>query len=169
MRRPSPSYRRALAGIEQILGPEHPDTLTSLSNLAELSAAQGRYGEAELLYKRVLEGRERVLGPDNPRTLRSVANLASVHFNLEHWASAVELWRRSTAAIAGRTLRGAQDTGQAPADKPGSEAEEASSQFRGLVKAAYRLTPQGGMPDDELSARCSWLRNGYRALKQRLC
>ena len=146
-----PLYKRVVAGIEQIFGPEHPDTLASLSNQAELSAAQGRYGEAELIYKRVLEGRERVLGPDHPQTLRSVANLASLHFNLGNWASAVELWRRSTAAIAGRTLRGAQDIGQAPTDKPSSEAEEASFQFRGLVKAAYRLTPQGGMPDDELS------------------
>jgi CHAT domain-containing protein/tetratricopeptide (TPR) repeat protein len=146
-----PLYKRVSAGIEQIFGPEHPETLASLSNLAQLSVAQGRYGEAEPIYKRVLEGREHVLGRDHPQTLRSVANLASLHFNLENWASAVELWRRSTAAIASRTLRGAQDIGQAPTDKPSSEAEEESSQFRDLAKAAYRLTPQGGMPDAELS------------------
>jgi CHAT domain-containing protein/tetratricopeptide (TPR) repeat protein len=145
-----PLYRRVSDEFERLLGPEHLDTLASLSNLAQLSVAQGRYGEAEPIYKRVLEGRERVLGPDHPQTLRSVANLASLHFNLENWASAVELWRRSTAAIAGRTLR-AQDIGQAPTDKPGSESEAASFQFRSLVKAAYRLTPQGGMPDAELS------------------
>jgi CHAT domain-containing protein/tetratricopeptide (TPR) repeat protein len=147
----APLYQRVSAGFERLLGPEHPDTLASLSNLAQLSVAQGRYGEAEPIYKHVLEGRERVLGPDHPETLRTVANLASLRFNLENWAGAVELWRRSTTAIAGRTLRGAQDIGQAPTEKPSSEAEEASSQFRSLMKAAYRLTPQGGMPDAELS------------------
>ena len=33
---------RALAGYERVLGPEHPDTLLSVNNLAELYRAQGR-------------------------------------------------------------------------------------------------------------------------------
>ncbi len=145
-----PLYKRVSAGFERVFGPEHPDTLASVSNLAQLYIAQGHYGDAEPLYKRALEARERVLGPDHPQTLRSVADLAALDFNQRNWASAAELWRRSTAAISARTLRGAQDTGQALTDKPG-EAEQAGSQFRALVKAAYRLTPQGGMPDADLA------------------
>ena len=144
-----PLYKRVSAGFERVFGPEHPDTLASVSNLAQLYIAQGHYGDAEPLYKRALEARERVLGPDHPQTLRSVADLAAIHFNQRNWASAAELWRRSTAAISARTLV-TQDAGPPLTDKPG-EAEQAGSQFRALVKAAYRLTPQGGMPDADLA------------------
>ena len=59
-----------------MLGPEHPETLTSVNNLAELYRSQGRYGEAEPLYRRALEASERVLGPENPATLTTRGNLA---------------------------------------------------------------------------------------------
>ena len=59
-----------------MLGPEHPETLISVNNLAELYKAQGRYGEAEPLYKRALAASERALGPEHPDTLASVDNLA---------------------------------------------------------------------------------------------
>ncbi len=35
--------------LAQVLGPEHPDTLMILNNLALLYRAQGRYEEAEML------------------------------------------------------------------------------------------------------------------------
>ncbi|MCI4627225.1 MAG: tetratricopeptide repeat protein, partial [Candidatus Magnetoovum sp. WYHC-5] len=44
------------------LGKTHPDTLTSLNNLAGLYQAQGRYSEAEPLYKEALASTEKVLG-----------------------------------------------------------------------------------------------------------
>ena len=62
-----------------MLGKEHPDTLTSVNNLAGLYQAQGRYGEAEPLYKRALEACERVLGKEHPNTLTSVNNLAELY------------------------------------------------------------------------------------------
>jgi len=37
------------------LGEDHPDTLRSLSNLAELLEAQGHLAEAEPLYREALE------------------------------------------------------------------------------------------------------------------
>ena len=74
--------RAALSGArwqayERVLGPEHPDTLTSVNNLAALYQAQGRYAEAEPLYQARARGRERVLGPEHPDTLQSVNNLAA--------------------------------------------------------------------------------------------
>ncbi len=71
--------QRALTLAERVLGKEHPDTLTSVNNLAELYQAQGRYGEAEPLYRRALEARERVLGKEHPNTLISVNNLAELY------------------------------------------------------------------------------------------
>ena len=142
-----PLFKRALEDIERVLGPDHPGTLTSLNNLAILYQAQGRYGEAEPLFKHALEGDERVLGREHPDTLISVGNLARLYFTKRDWTRAAQFWRRSTDAIAGRTQRGALDTGQAPTGKKKSEAEQSRWQFQDLVKAVYRLAPEGGTPN----------------------
>jgi tetratricopeptide (TPR) repeat protein len=44
-----PLWISALALCEQLLGPEHPDTLSSLNNLAILYDDQGKYEQAEPL------------------------------------------------------------------------------------------------------------------------
>ena len=71
-----PLWKNALAVCEQVLGPEHPNTLAGLNNLANLYARQGMNEQAELLYLWTLEARERVLGPEHPNTLSTVNNLA---------------------------------------------------------------------------------------------
>jgi tetratricopeptide (TPR) repeat protein len=71
--------RHALAFAETALGPEHPDTRTSVYNLGFLYYTQGRYAEAEPLYKRALAGSETALGPEHPATLTSVNNLAALY------------------------------------------------------------------------------------------
>ena len=63
-----------------MLGPDHPDTLRSVNNLALLYIDERRYVEAEPLSKRLLEARERVLGKDHPDTLTSVNNLAGLYY-----------------------------------------------------------------------------------------
>jgi hypothetical protein len=45
-----------------VLGSRHPETLTSLNNMAFLYNAQGRYGEAEPLYQEALQARRELLG-----------------------------------------------------------------------------------------------------------
>jgi tetratricopeptide (TPR) repeat protein len=50
-----PLLKRALQINEKRLGPEHPNTATSLNNLALLYQAQGKYEEAEPLLKRALQ------------------------------------------------------------------------------------------------------------------
>ena len=56
-------HRRDLEGSEKVLGPEHPSTLTSISNLGSVLSSQGKYEEAEAMHRRALEGDEKVLGP----------------------------------------------------------------------------------------------------------
>jgi tetratricopeptide (TPR) repeat protein len=51
-------HRRALEGYEKVLGVEHPDTLTSVSQLGTVLERQGKYEEAESMYRRALEGYE---------------------------------------------------------------------------------------------------------------
>ena len=74
-------YKRALAGREEQLGPDHPDTLRTVQNLANVYSDKGRYDDAEELYKRALAGREEKLGPDHPTRYRRQATLQSV-FNI---------------------------------------------------------------------------------------
>jgi len=49
-----PLHERALAINEKVLGPEHPDTVTSLNNLALLLQAQGDLAAARPFYERAL-------------------------------------------------------------------------------------------------------------------
>jgi hypothetical protein len=62
---------------------EHPDTLTSMANLASTYRNQGRWKEAEELEVQVMETSLRVLGAEHPDTLTSIANLASTYKNQE--------------------------------------------------------------------------------------
>ena len=61
---------------EERFGCDHPDTATSLNNLAALYRSMGRYTEADPLYARSLEIREAQLGPDHPDTALSLNNLS---------------------------------------------------------------------------------------------
>jgi hypothetical protein len=63
-----------------LLGPDHPQTLTSRNNLAGAYQWAGRLLEAIALYEQVLADRERVLGPDHPDTLgRGTTSPARTH------------------------------------------------------------------------------------------
>jgi tetratricopeptide (TPR) repeat protein len=73
-----PLYERALAISEKALGAEHPDTGTSLNNLAGLLRAQGDYAGAKPLYERALAIREKALGAEHRSTKIIRGNLAGL-------------------------------------------------------------------------------------------
>ena len=56
------------------LGDDHPDTLSSMNNLAILYHKQGRYDAAEALYKKCIELSIIKLGDDHPETKRIKGN-----------------------------------------------------------------------------------------------
>ena len=70
-----PLYVRALAIKEKQLGSNHPDTATSLNNLASLYESISKYAEAELLFVRALEIVEKSLGNNHPNTQAIRENL----------------------------------------------------------------------------------------------
>ncbi|RDW63751.1 hypothetical protein BP6252_11296 [Coleophoma cylindrospora] len=70
-KRAVPTLQEAIVVREKELGHSHPDTLTSVSNLALVLERQGRYAEAESMNRRALGGREKELGPNHPDTLTS--------------------------------------------------------------------------------------------------
>jgi tetratricopeptide (TPR) repeat protein len=73
-----PLLERALAIYEKALGAEHPDTATSLNNLAGLLKTQGDLAGARPLYERALAIYEKALGAEHPATATVRNNLASL-------------------------------------------------------------------------------------------
>ena len=92
-----PLFERALAIREKVLGPEHPDTATSLSNLAILLQDQGDFAGARPLFERALAIREKALGPEHPNTARSLNNLARLLQDQGDFAGARPLFERALA------------------------------------------------------------------------
>ncbi|KAJ4176011.1 hypothetical protein NW767_015588, partial [Fusarium falciforme] len=82
---------KAVETRTKLLGEEHPDTLSSMNNLALIFSGKGRWKEAEELLVGVIETRKRVLGEEHPDTLLSMANLASTFWNQGRWKEAEEL------------------------------------------------------------------------------
>ena len=62
-----------------VLGPDHPDTLTSRNSLAGSYRDAGRLDKAIALYEQTLGDSVRVLGTDHPGTLTSRFNLAGAY------------------------------------------------------------------------------------------
>ncbi|KAA8646779.1 uncharacterized protein ATNIH1004_005454 [Aspergillus tanneri] len=77
------------------LGKDHPDTLTSMANLASTFWNQGRWEEAEKFYVQVLEARTTKLGKGHPDTLMSIKNLAMTYSNQGRWEEATRLFMRT--------------------------------------------------------------------------
>jgi plasmid stability protein len=62
-------FRDVLAIRLRVLGPDHPDTLTTRHQIAVAMSARGDHPGAEAEYRDVLTTRLRVQGPDHPHTL----------------------------------------------------------------------------------------------------
>jgi tetratricopeptide (TPR) repeat protein len=99
-------------------GPDHPDTLAVVNNLASGYEALGRQDDALRLREETLALRRARLGPDHPDTLASETNLASSYERLGRHDDALKLREetlRSTRARLGPdhadTLRGMNNLG----------------------------------------------------------
>jgi len=90
-----PMLRRALELRVEVLGEDHPTSLTTMNRLADLLWADGRYDEVELLDRRTLEIRRRVLGEDHPDTIKSLNGLAATLFNDGRYAEAAQLFEEA--------------------------------------------------------------------------
>jgi Tetratricopeptide repeat len=71
-------YADLLPDHTRVLGPDHPDTLTTRGNLARWTGEAGHPEQARQLSADLLLDHERVLGPDHPKTL-------ATRHNLTHW------------------------------------------------------------------------------------
>jgi tetratricopeptide (TPR) repeat protein len=80
---------------EEILGKEHPLTLTSMGNLAAVRVRQGNFEQAEEMFRQTLELPERVLELEHPNRLACMSNLAGVLRNQGKVDQAEEIQRRT--------------------------------------------------------------------------
>jgi len=102
---------RSLEIRRRVLGPDNPDTLASMNDLAETIRWQGRFPEAEKLYREAWEGRQRVLGPDHPATIVSMNGVGLVLTDENRYTQAekllgqvLETERRTVGPSAAATL-----------------------------------------------------------------
>ena len=92
-----PLYEQALAIRKAVLGKHHPDTATSLNNLAVLLKSQGDYAAAKPLFEQALAIFERVKGKEHPDTATCLDNLALLLSAQGDYAAAKPLLERALA------------------------------------------------------------------------
>ena len=90
-----PLYQRSLEIREKVLGPEHPDVISSLNRLAWLYYFQHQYAKAEPLFERVVAIQEKTLGPEHPDVASSLNDLAFLYRVEQQYAKAEPLYQRS--------------------------------------------------------------------------
>ena len=76
-------FQNIRARRQDLLGPEHPETLTSAHEEADLLRTLSRYEEAEFLSRKVWLKRKNTLGADDPDTMSSKNNFALCLRNIE--------------------------------------------------------------------------------------
>jgi CHAT domain-containing protein/Flp pilus assembly protein TadD len=100
-------HHQVLAIHEKALGPSHPTTANSMSNLGRVLDLQGKYADAEKMYRQSLAVREKVLGRDHPDVATNLNNLAKVMQDLgkdqQIGVSEARARARAGAAVGGLT------------------------------------------------------------------
>ena len=78
--------------LTNALGPDHPDTLGTRSNLALVHQQAGHLSTAIDMHQALLPDMSRVLGPDHPDTLTTRSNLAAAHQQAGHLSKAIDMY-----------------------------------------------------------------------------
>jgi tetratricopeptide (TPR) repeat protein len=76
------------------LGDDHPHTISTMNNLANLYSDQGKYEAAEPLYVKCLEKMKVKLGDDHPNTIASMGNLANLYKDQGRYEAAESLYKK---------------------------------------------------------------------------
>src|SRR5262249_19285951 len=91
-------HRRCLELMQKVLelkkaklGPEHPDTLQSMRDVAFYYGTHGRHGDALPLNEKTLTLRKARLSLDHPDTLQSMQDVAFNYSGLRRYADAISL------------------------------------------------------------------------------
>jgi tetratricopeptide (TPR) repeat protein len=86
-----PQLQEIFARRRHTLGPDDPETLFAMDNLAVTYEAAGRLNDAIPLFEAALQLRKAKLGADHPETLRSMSYLAVVYLKVGRRREALTL------------------------------------------------------------------------------
>lgn len=90
------AYQTAQPLLEATLGSDHPEVATSLTDLAVIYVAQGKYGEAEPLFEQSLAILEKVVEqPDDDSLVEPIENLATCYKAQGKYGEAEALYNRA--------------------------------------------------------------------------
>jgi tetratricopeptide (TPR) repeat protein len=126
-------YEQALELAKARLGPDHPSTLTSMSNLAVGYWRKGQLDKSIPLFEEVLQRRERKFGRSHPDTLLTIGNLGVNYRDSGRLSEAIPLLEEATSAVSNYPrLDGVQN------------------ELRKAYLRAKRIAEFGGMVDKQL-------------------
>ncbi len=136
-------HERARQLYESKMGREHPDTLTSMNNLATAYADAGRLDEAVKLHEETLKLRKKKLGQDHPNTLMSMGNLAVAYMETDRLDKALPLLEKTFEAFHRKQGKDHPDTltsmnNLARAYDDGGRLEEALPLFEEALKISKK-------------------------------
>ena len=97
----------ARAIYTRLRGPDDPDTLLAMHNLASSYELLGRVDEALRLREETYARRKAILGPDHPDTIASMNNLGLSYGNAGRFADALKIREETLAGF--KKLRGPDD------------------------------------------------------------
>jgi tetratricopeptide (TPR) repeat protein len=88
-------FRQVLDVRRRVLGPEHPATLYTHTDLVCVYANENRFSMAEPHAAQALAGRRRIFGPNNPDTMFSAQDLALAYIGQGKFAESEPLAREA--------------------------------------------------------------------------
>ena len=91
----APLLSEVLRTGRRVLGEQHPDTLATLNNVAELYRRQNQYAEAESMFNELLATRRRILKADHPNITNVLASLGGIKLEQQKYAEAEPLLRQA--------------------------------------------------------------------------
>ncbi|WP_299485224.1 tetratricopeptide repeat protein [Acaryochloris sp. IP29b_bin.137] len=94
-----PLAKKVLQLYRQQLGPDAPQVVTALNNLALLYRVQGRYAESEPLFKESLSILRKSLPPSHPAIAQSLNNLAGLYESQGRYSEAEPLFKESLSIL----------------------------------------------------------------------
>ena len=89
--------REAVGLMEAELGPEHPDLIDGVADLARVLVQRDQAAEALQLATRVLASRRSTRGDEHPATLAALESVAEIHAELAQYAEAATSYRAALA------------------------------------------------------------------------
>ena len=94
---------KALVIQKRILGPDHPDTLSTMNSLSAVFIRLGKYAEAESILQDTVSRKKQVLGAEHQDTIVSMHNLGVVYYYQGKFKEA-EAVARETLAVRTKAL-----------------------------------------------------------------